>query len=155
MAVRNIVTEGDEILRKISKPILNFDKDLHELLDDMWDSLNARKGMGLAAVQIGVLKRIFIVDINNMKMEFVNPIITNEIGTQCKEEGCLSVPKLRGEVIRPEKVVVNAQDRFGVPFCFACEDDYARCVSHETDHLKGVLFIDKIKKVTYKNGNEK
>ena len=143
MAVREIVKHTDSFIRKTSKPVKQFDEKLSELLDDMWDTLDEIPGAGLSAVQVGVLKRVFLLNINNMKMEFVNPVILKTKGEQYKKEGCLSVTLPFDFVKRPFEVTVQAYDRFGNKFTFTCEDWTAVCVCHETDHLDGVLYIDK------------
>ncbi len=143
MAIREIVPHTDNFLRKKSKSVKKFDETLWELLDDMKETLNANPGAGLSAVQVGVLKRVFIIDINNMQIEFVNPEIIKTKGEQYKKEGCLSV-KLPFEFVRrPFEVTVTAFDRYGNKFTLTCEDWTAVCICHETDHLDGVLYIDK------------
>lgn len=144
MAVRNVVKLGDDILRKQSKPVKKFDKNLWELLDDMWETMYLNDGMGLAAVQVGVLKRVVIVDVNNCKLELINPQIVMQEGSDIEKEGCLSVPKPRGFVQRPYRVTVKAQDREGYNFTITGEKYMARCLCHEIDHLNGVLYIDKV-----------
>ena len=143
MAIREIVPHTDNFIRKRSKPVKVFDEKLWELLDDMHETLEANPGAGLSAVQVGVLKRVFIIDINNMQMEFVNPEITKTVGEQYKKEGCLSVSLPFDFVRRPKTVTVKAFDRYGNKFTFTCEDWTAVCICHETDHLDGVLYIDK------------
>ncbi len=143
MAIREIVPHNDSFIRKKSKPVKKFDETLWELLDDMKETLTANPGAGLSAVQVGVLKRVFIIDINNMQIEFVNPEIIKTKGEQYKKEGCLSV-KLPFEFVRrPFEVTVTAFDRYGNKFTLTCEDWTAVCICHETDHLDGVLYIDK------------
>ena len=144
MAIREIVPHTDNFLRKKSKPVKNFDESLWELLDDMKETLVAHPGAGLSAVQVGVLKRVFIIDINNMQIEFVNPEIIKTKGEQYKKEGCLSV-KLPFEFVRrPFEVTIKAFDRYGNKFTLTCEDWTAVCLCHESDHLDGVLYIDKV-----------
>ncbi len=144
MAIREIVPHTDNFIRKKSKPVKDFDKKLWELLDDMNETLGEKEGAGLSAVQVGVLKRVFVININNMKIEFVNPVITKTYGEQVKKEGCLSVALPFGYVRRPQIVTVSAFDRFGNKFTLTCEDWTAICVCHEADHLDGVLYIDKL-----------
>ena len=144
MAIREIVQHTDSFIRKHSKPVKVFDEKLWELIDDMWETLDNRVGAGLSAVQVGVLKRVFILNINNMRIEFVNPVITKKSGEQYKEEGCLSVSLPFGYVKRPQTVTVTAFDRYGNKFTLTCEDWTAVCVCHETDHLDGILYIDKL-----------
>ena len=144
MAIREIVPHTDKFIRKASKPVSSFDEKLWELLDDMHETLNSKEGAGLSAVQVGVLKRVFIIHINNMNIEFINPVITKKSGEQYKKEGCLSVSLPFGFVKRPQTVTVTAFDRYGNKFTLTCEDWTAVCVCHETDHLDGILYIDKL-----------
>ncbi len=143
MAIRKIVKLGEEGLRKKSKPVVNFDKSLWELLDDMKETMYAFDGMGLAAPQVGVLRRVVIVDVNNAFIELVNPEIVKTKGEDIEEEGCLSVEGFRGRVVRPMKITVNAFDRYGYPFTLTGEKWLARCICHEVDHLDGIVFVDK------------
>lgn len=146
MAVRKIVEIGNETLRKKSKPVQNFDKDLGILLDDMKKTMVERRGMGLAAVQVGVLRRAVIVEIDDKKyLEIVNPTILQVKGKITDSEGCLSVPNFFTEVPRPRYVKIEAFDRNGKKFQFEAEGYVARCVCHEIDHLDGVLFVDHTK----------
>lgn len=144
MALRKVVKVGDGILRKISKPVVNFDDKLEDLLDDMWETMTANDGMGLAAPQVGVLRRVVIMCVNNMKFELINPIIIKEEGEDLDKEGCLSVGGEHKFVKRPYKVKVRAQDRYGYDIELTGEKYLARCICHEVDHLNGVLFIDKV-----------
>lgn len=145
MAIREIVPYTDSFIRKKSKPVKEFDEKLWELLDDMQETLvNKFGGAGLSAVQVGVLKRIFIININNMNIEFINPEILSRKGEQYKKEGCLSVNLPHEYVKRPFEVTVRAFDRFGNKFTLTCEDWTAVCICHENDHLDGILYIDKI-----------
>lgn len=151
MAIRNIVKVGDDLLRKKSKPVRNFDENLWELLDDMKETMYKNNGMGLAAVQVGVLKRVIIIEANNMFMELVNPEIISERGSDIEKEGCLSVGTNYEYVKRPMQVTVKAQDRLGYDFTITGEKYLARVLCHEVDHLDGILFIDKVEK-GYKEG---
>lgn len=151
MAIRNIVKVGDYLLRKKSKPVRNFDENLWELLDDMKETMYKNNGMGLAAVQVGVLKRVIIIEANNMFMELVNPEIISERGSDIEKEGCLSVGTNYEYVKRPMQVTVKAQDRLGYDFTITGEKYLARVLCHEIDHLDGILFIDKVEK-GYKEG---
>lgn len=146
MATRNIVKIGDDLLRKKSKPVKNFDENLWELLDDMAETMYKNQGAGLAAPQVGVLKRVVVMDINNMYLELINPEIIEASGEDICEEGCLSVGKRRELVKRPAKVTVKAQDRYGYEIVVTGEKYLARCICHETDHLDGILFIDRVEK---------
>ena len=147
MAIRNVVKVGDDLLRKKSKPVKNFDESLWELLDDMRETMYKNNGMGLAAVQVGVLKRVIIIEANNMFMELINPEITKQSGEQTTEEGCLSVTKCTGLVKRPMEVTVKAYDRYGNKFTISVEGLMATVFCHELDHLDGILFIDKAEKL--------
>lgn len=143
MAIRNIITSENEILRKKSKQVLVFDEGLWKLLDDMKETLHKAEGVGLAAPQVAVLKRVVVVEVNGMYLELVNPIITHSFGKQKCEEGCLSIPGLRKKVVRPSEVTVKAYDRYGYEFTITGHDLLARCFCHEIDHLDGILYIDK------------
>ena len=143
MATRKVVLVGDEILRKKSKPVKDFDEDLWQLLDDMKSTMYANDGMGLAAPQVGVLRRAIVIDVNNMFVELINPEIISQEGKDIEKEACLSVRSFSGRVERPYKITVKAQDRFGYPFILTGEKWLARCICHELDHLNGILFIDK------------
>ena len=146
MAIRNVVKVGDDLLRKKSKPVRNFDENLWELLDDMRETMYKNNGMGLAAVQVGVLKRVIIIENNNMFMELINPEIIAMSGTDIEKEGCLSVGSKYEYVKRPMQVTVRAQDRLGYEFTITGEKYLARVLCHEIDHLDGTLFIDKVEK---------
>ena len=143
MAIREIVPHTDTFIRKKSKPVKVFDEKLWELLDDMHETLDYTQGSGLSAVQVGVLKRVFIIKINNMEIEFVNPEMIEQSGEQYKREGCLSVALQHEFVKRPFTVTVRAFDRYGNQFTLTCEDWTAVCLCHESDHLDGILYIDK------------
>ncbi len=142
MALRKIRTKEDEILRKKSKVITEYNDKLHTLLEDMRDTMHEEQGVGLAAVQIGELKRVFIIEIDNEYTEFINPEIISKEGSQIMSEGCLSIPGESYYTERPEKVVVKAFDRFGNEFTKTGEDLLAVAICHENDHLDGVLYID-------------
>lgn len=143
MAIRNIVQLGDDVLRKKSYEVKDFDEKLHILLDDMKETLALAQGAGLAAPQIGVLKRIFVVDVQEGYFEFVNPVIISQKGAQTGSEGCLSVRGQYGTVKRPNKVEIKAFDRNGKEFRLLAEGFFARAICHENDHLDGILYIDK------------
>lgn len=146
MAERMILQNGDDLLRKVSKSVTRFDKSLWELLDDMHDTLNKADGVGLAGVQVGILKRIIVLHVNGMVLELINPQIIATSGRQCQKEGCLSVKNIWDYVDRPYKVTVRALDRYGYTFELTGEDLLARAFCHEIDHLDGILFIDKLAK---------
>lgn len=142
MAIRKIRTDEDEVLRKKSKEVKNFDKDLEILLDDMADTMYEAHGVGLAAPQIGKLKRIFVVDIGEGIIEFINPEVIETKGEQFGEEGCLSVPNKYGNVRRPNYARLRAQDRTGQFFEVEGTELMARAMLHEFDHLEGRLYVD-------------
>lgn len=143
MALRKIVKEKEELLHKPSRPIEKFDLRLHILLDDMADTMYESDGVGLAAVQVGALRRCFVVDIGEGLTEFVNPEILSREGEQDGLEGCLSSPGEFGLVVRPMKVTVKAQDREGEWFTMEAEDFMARAICHEYDHLDGHTFKER------------
>ena len=142
MAIRTIVLEGDDILRKKCREVQVFDEKLFTLLDDMRDTLYDSGGVGLAAPQVGVLKRIAVIDVGEGLIELVNPVIVRKSGSEIKSEGCLSSPGEFGLVERPTKVKVKAQDRYGREFVIEGRDLLARAFCHEIDHLSGILFKD-------------
>lgn len=142
MALRNIVTEKEARLRKVSRPVEKFDERLWTLLDDMADTMYEADGVGIAGVQVGVLRRVFVVDIGEGLTEFINPTITAQSGEQDGLEGCLSSPGEYGLVVRPEKVTIEAYDRHGKPFTLEAEGFMARAICHEYDHLDGHIFKD-------------
>lgn len=144
MAIRNIVKEGDPTLRKVSRSVLNFDEKLAVLLDDMAETMYKADGVGLAAPQVGILRRVCVVDIGDGLVELVNPVIIEESGKQNEGEGCLSCPEKYGITDRPMKVTVRAQDRNGNTFTVSGEGLKARAFCHEIDHLNGILFLDKV-----------
>ena len=149
MAIRKIVTEEDEILRSKSKPVTEITPKILALLDDMKETLIKTGGVGLAAVQVGVLKRIYIIDIGveegkNEILEFINPEIIETSGHQEEAEGCLSVPGKYGITSRPAVVTVRATDRNGKTFEYTGKEIFARCLCHEYDHLDGILYIDNV-----------
>ena len=146
MAIRNIVKKGDDILRKICRTQLNFDDKLALILDDMKETMYKAEGVGLAAPQVGILRRFCIVDVGDGLIELVNPVIMEQSGSQIWQEGCLSIPDEYGEVQRPMYVKVRAQDRFGNNFTVEGEGLKARALCHEIDHLDGILYIDKVKR---------
>lgn len=145
MAIRNIVKLGDEVLRKKCRTQLDFDDRLAMILDDMADTMYAAEGVGLAAPQIGILRRYCIVDVGDGILELINPVIEKQSGSQCGQEGCLSIPGRFEDVTRPMKVTVRAQDRNGKTFTVKAEGFKARAICHEIDHLDGVLYIDRLK----------
>ena len=146
MALRSVVKIGDDILRKKCREVTKFDERLGELLDDMYETMMANNGVGLAGPQVGMLRRIAVIDIRDNKhgrIELINPVIEHQGGSQTGAEGCLSLPNDVREVERPMIVTVKAQDRHGNEFTITGEGMLARALCHEIDHLDGVLFIDK------------
>lgn len=144
MAIREVRKKGDEILYKKCKEVKNFDERLHILLDDMYDTMKKHDGVGLAAPQVGILKRAVVIDIGDERIELINPQIIKTEGTQTDKEGCLSVPEEFYDVTRPERVTVKAQDRNGKEFTKKGEGLLARALCHECDHLDGILFLSKV-----------
>ena len=146
MALRNIITDEDDLLRKVSRPVERFDSRLKELVEDMLETMAANNGIGLAAVQVGILRRVFVMDINDGQGPYVlvNPEIVEEDGEQVGQEGCLSVPGRWGDVKRPARVTFQAQDQEGNSFQLEADGLLAVCACHEYDHLEGVLFKDKV-----------
>lgn len=143
MALRNIVTVGDSVLNKTCRPVTQFDKRLGILLDDMTDTMQDANGVGLAAPQVGILRRVVVVDLGeDGVLELINPEIIEESGSQSGLEGCLSVPGKYGIVTRPNVVKIRAQDRFGEWFEAEGEGMIARCFCHELAHLDGHLYTE-------------
>lgn len=144
MAIRMIVKHPDDVLRERAKEVTKFNANLHKLLDDMADTMYDADGVGLAAPQVGIAKRVFVVDADEEHglLELINPEIVSREGEQFGPEGCLSIPGLQGDVRRAQKVVIRAQDRYGNPVEYTGTDLLARAFQHELDHLNGVLFID-------------
>ena len=144
MAIREIREKGDEILYKKCKAVVKFDEKLHILLDDMYETMQSRDGVGLAAPQVGILKRAVVIDVGDGKIELINPEIVEESGEQTGSEGCLSVPGVFGEVTRPNVVTVKAQDRDGKWFKITGKELLARAFCHEIERLDGKLFLDRV-----------
>ena len=144
MAILPIVQTGAEVLRQKCETVEKFDAELHNLLNDMRDTLKDAQGAGLAAPQVGVSKRIFLIDVEeDGVVEFINPVILGVSGSQYGVEGCLSVKGKWGDVKRPRKVTVEAYDRYGKKFKYVGRDFSAKALSHEYDHLDGILYTDK------------
>lgn len=142
MAMRNIVKFGDELLRKKCREVTSFDDRLWVLLDDMYETMKTANGVGLAAPQVGVLKRAVVVDVGEGKIELINPVITSAKGKQRDKEGCLSAPDVWGYVERPAKVKITAMNRYGKEIKLEGKDLLARAFCHEIDHLNGIIFTD-------------
>ncbi len=158
MALRNIRINGDEILRKVSKPVKVINENIINLLDDMRETMEESNGLGIAAVQVGVLRRVVLVDVRPVDeqgneseeshlIELINPVVVEAKGTQEKSEGCLSVPQKSGVVERPAYVKVTALNRQGQPFTVEATGLQAIAICHELDHLDGILFIDRVKEL--------
>ena len=159
MAIRNIRVDDDPILRKKSREVTEFNDRLFELLDDMKETMYHSGGVGLAGPQVGVLKRVVVMDVSEDRNEFIeliNPEITYEEGEQTGNEGCLSLPGLYGVVTRPNIVKVKAQNRDGKWCLYKVEQLKARCFCHEVDHLDGILYKDKLDEgeTLYRNDGE-
>ncbi|MCA0990176.1 peptide deformylase [Pseudalkalibacillus hwajinpoensis] len=145
MAMREIVLHPNEVLEVECDPVEEFDKELHQLLDDMFETMYAAEGVGLAAPQIGIRKQVAVVDTREEEaLELINPTIIKSSGKEVDLEGCLSFPGLFGEVERPYTITLKALNRFGKPFKLKAEGFFARAIQHEIDHLHGVLFTEKV-----------
>lgn len=147
MALREILKFGEDALRKKCRPVTVFDNRLATLLDDMRETLQSADGAGLAAPQVGILRRAVVIDVHDKHgmIELVNPEIISEEGVQVADEGCLSAPNEWCRVERPNVVTVRAYDRFGKEFTLTGRDLLARAICHEVDHLDGILFTDRVK----------
>ena len=143
MAIRCVVQVGDDVLRQKCLPVENFDEKLWALLEDMKDTVKDEQGAGLAGPQIGVMRRLAVVDVEEGYFELINPVITSQKGEQVGWEGCLSVRGKSGVVSRPMKVTVAYQDRNGERKVIKAKGFFARALCHEIDHLDGILYIDK------------
>lgn len=146
MAIRQIRVEGDEILKKKSRPVEELNDKIQELIDDMLETMYKANGVGLAAVQVGVLKQVIVIDIDdgNGPLVLINPKIIKEKGEQEVEEGCLSFPNKFAKVIRPAEITIEALDRDGKTIRVKGKELMAQAISHEIDHLNGSVFVDKI-----------
>ena len=148
MAIRNVVQVGDDVLRQRCFEVEAFEETLWKLLDDMKDTVKKEEGAGLAAPQVGVLRRVVVVDIpEEGYFEFVNPVFISQKGEQSGWEGCLSVRGKSGVVSRPMKVTLSYQDRYGEKHILKAKGFFARAICHELDHLDGVLYIDKATRI--------
>ncbi len=147
MARYTIVTAGDPILRKTARPVDQVTDRTRKILNDMADTMYHAQGVGLAAPQVGISKRIIVVDVGDGLLQLVNPVISAKDGLQEGPEGCLSVPGLNGIVVRANHVVVTAQNEYGQPVTIDAEGFKARALQHEIDHLEGILYTDKASSV--------
>ena len=147
MAVREILHFGEDALRKKCREVTAFDEKLWTLLDDMTETLQGAEGVGLAAPQVGILRRAVVIDLRDGKgaLELINPVLLEQFGKQTGNEGCLSAPGEWCEVERPQIVIVKAQDRTGKEITVKGDGLLARAICHEIDHLEGILFIDRVK----------
>lgn len=146
MAIRNVVKMGDPVLNKKCKKVVDFDERLHELLDDMAETMYENDGVGLAAPQVGIIRRAVVVDVGSGLIELINPEIIESSGEQTDPEGCLSVEDYIGDVKRPNYVKVKAQDRNGKDILVEGTGFLARAFCHELDHLEGILFVERVNK---------
>ncbi len=144
MAIRKIREIGDDILRKKSKPVKENSKKIQDLIEDMLDTMYEANGVGLAAPQVGILKRIVVMDVGDGPIVMINPEILEVSGEQTGDEGCLSVPGKSGVVTRPDYVKAKALDADFNEYIIEGEELLARCICHETDHLDGILYVDKV-----------
>ena len=142
MGLRKILTDKDPALHKVCKPVTSFDAKLHKLLDDMAETMQEANGVGLAAPQVGILRRVVTVDLGDEILELVNPTLVETDGEQIGAEGCLSVPGKYGLVKRPYYAKVKAQDRYGDWFEVEGEEIIGRCFCHELDHLDGIVYTE-------------
>ena len=142
MAKRKIFTDDAPCLYKVCRPVERFDGKLSELIDDMAETMKTYDGVGLAAPQVGVLRRVVVIDVGQGLVELINPVITSFEGENRDEEGCLSCEGRRGYVVRPQKVTAKALNREGKEVTYEAEGLFARAICHECDHLDGKLFID-------------
>jgi len=149
MAIKIIVKDPDPVLREMCKPVTKINANIHKLLNDMADTMYDAEGVGLAAPQIGILKRVIVMDVGDERglIELINPEIIETEGEQFGPEGCLSIPGLNGDVRRAERVVVKGLDRDGNELVVEGTELLARCILHEVDHLNGVLYTDLAEKV--------
>ncbi len=154
MAIRNILKDDDPMLRKVCRPVTEFNERLWQLLDDMADTMHAAPGVGLAGPQVGILRRVVVMDVGDGVIEAINPEIVSREGEQSGEEGCLSFPGKWGIVTRPYKVKMKAQDRHGKWYYLTGEELLARCMCHEIDHLDGVVFLDHVSEVMIDGGKK-
>lgn len=146
MALREIRKIGDDILRKKSRAVEKIDDRIVQLLNDMAETMYKSEGVGLAAPQVGILKRIIVVDVGDNLIKLINPEIIECEGSQIDDEGCLSVPNQRGKVDRPQSVTVKGMNEKGEEILVKGEDFLARALCHEIDHLNGILFVDKMER---------
>lgn len=155
MGLKQLRLQGDDILTKVAKPVKEITPAILQLLDDMKETLDAKDGVGIAAPQVGVLRRIVLISLEDEFYELINPEIIEEEGVQMCNEACLSVVQLCGDLKRPMRVVVRATDRLGEEFLLEGDDYMASIICHELDHLDGVLFIDKAHNIRPMDADER
>lgn len=149
MAIRSVRVQGDDMLTKKARPVKDITPAMHELLDDMLETLRAKDAVGLAAPQVGILRRIVVVEMDDEHYEMINPEILEQTGEQLCNEACLSVPGKSGDVTRPFEITVRALDRHGQEYTVTVDEFMASAVCHEIDHLEGILFTDTATNVQY------
>ena len=142
MTLRPLHLLGSPVLRQRGNEVAGVDDEVRRLVDDLFETMEASHGVGLAANQVGVARRVAVVDADGERFAMINPVIVEAEGRTTAEEGCLSIPEIFGDVTRPERVVLEALDRDGKPFRLAAEGLVARAIQHELDHLDGILFLD-------------
>jgi peptide deformylase len=142
MSLRPLHLLGSPVLRQRSSDVARVDDDVRRLVDDLFETMEAAHGVGLAANQVGVARRVAVIDAEGQRFAMINPVIVEAEGRTTAEEGCLSIPEIFGDVTRPERVVLDALDRDGKPFRLEAEGLVARAIQHELDHLDGILFLD-------------
>ena len=142
MAILPIHQLGQPVLREVARPIEAVDDELRQLIADMYETMDAALGVGLAANQVGVTRRVAVIDADEQRFAMINPVVLESSGRDAADEGCLSIPDLHGEVSRPERIVLEAMDEQGATFRLELAGLVARAVQHEIDHLDGILFID-------------
>ncbi|HKP30140.1 MAG TPA: peptide deformylase [Gemmatimonadales bacterium] len=142
MALRDLHLLGSPVLRTRSKNIEAIDDEVRGFIADLFETMDAAKGIGLAANQVGIARRVAVVDVEGQRFAMINPVIRSAEGRSRAEEGCLSIPELYGDVTRPDRIVLEATDEQGKPFTLEASGLVARCIQHEIDHLDGILFVD-------------
>jgi peptide deformylase len=142
MSLRSLHLLGSPVLRQRSREVGAVDDEVRRLVDDMYETMDAARGVGLAANQVGVARRVAVVDADEDRFEMIDPVIIESEGRMAAEEGCLSIPEIFGDVSRPERVVIEATDRHGTRYRKEATGLKARAIQHEIDHLDGILFLD-------------
>ncbi len=142
MALRDLHLLGSPVLRTRSSDVAAVDEAMRELIADLFETMDAAKGVGLAANQVGIARRVAVVDADGTRFAMVNPVVRSAEGRSRAEEGCLSIPELYGDVTRAERIVLEALNEQGTPFALEAEGLVARAIQHEIDHLDGILFVD-------------